>query len=113
MAKSKGKAHSSLHSKDNSQRLYRVEWTRNRWGSSIGKSKQFDEGDLLRPAMLDEVVPNKENYFIRPNGEGNQYYLLYQGFDKSVEYEDIKSFVKHKMIYVYNDFNVYGKQKQK
>lgn len=109
MAKSKRKIHSSLHSKDNSQRLYRVEWTRNRWGSSIGKSKQFDEGDLLRPAMLDEVVPNKENYFIRPNGEGNQYYLLYQGFDKSVEYSDIKTFVKNKMVYVYNEFNKYGK----
>lgn len=96
-------------SKDNEQVLYKVVWTRNRWGSSIGKQKKFDKGDLLRPAMLDEIVPEKEAYFIRPMGEGNCYYLLYQGFHKSVEYDDIKSFVKNKMVYVYKDFNVYGK----
>jgi len=81
----------------------------NRYNSSIGKSEQFDEGDLLRPAMLDEIVPNKENYFIRPNGKGPDYYLLYQGFHESVEYSDIKTFVKNKMVYVYNEFNKYGK----
>jgi hypothetical protein len=111
MAKSRGKIHSSRHSKVNKQLLYKVVWERNRWGSSIGKSKRFDEGDLLRPAMLDEIVPNKEDYFIRPNGQGNQYYLLYKGFDKSVEYEDIKTFVKNKMVYVYKEFNKYGKHK--
>ena len=46
---------------------------------------------------------------MRPNGYGNDYYLIYKGFDKSTEYKDIKSFVKHKMIYVYKDFNKYGK----
>ena len=97
------------NSKDNKQKLYKVVWGRNKWGTSIGKQKIFESGDFLRPAMLDEVVPDKEEYFIRPNGTGDCYYLLYKGFDKSVKYDDIKTFVEHKMVYVYKDFNVYGK----
>jgi len=94
------------------QVLYKVTWENNRYGGKIGKQKPFEKGvDLLRLAKLDEVVPNKEEYFIRPNGAGNCYYLLYQGFDKKVNYDDIKAFVKHKSVYVYKDFNVYGKHK--
>ena len=96
-------------SKDNEQILFKVVWTKNRWGSPVGKQKRFDKGDLLRPAMLDEVVPDKEEYFIRPNGSGNCYYLLHKGFSKVVNYDDIKLFVNDKMVYVYTDFNVYGK----
>lgn len=100
---------SSQNSKGNEQILYKLEWTRNRWGGEVGKQKKFDQGDLLRPAMLDEVVPEKESYFIRPMGEGNCYYLLHQGFSKLAKYDDIKTFVKNKMVFVYKDFNVYGK----
>ena len=98
----------------NEQILYRVVWEKNRYGGKVGKQKPFEKGvDLLRPAKLEEIVPNKEEYFIRPNGLGKDYYLLLRGFDKSVKYEDIKAFVKRKAVYVYKDFNVYGKHKQK
>ena len=110
MAKLKQRVGSSLHSKANKQNLYKVDWSRNNWGGKIGKNKKFETGDnLLRVAMLDEVIPNREDYFIRPNGQGPDYYLLYQGFHESVEYSDIKTFVKNKMVYVYNEFNEYGK----
>lgn len=96
------------------QVLYKVAWENNRYGGKVGKQKPFEKGmDLLRLAKLEEVVPNKEEYFIRPNGAGKDFYLLLRGFDKNVNYEDIKAFVKHKTIYVYKDFNVYGKHKQK
>jgi len=110
MAKSKQKMGNFQHSKVNKQNLFKVTWSRNNWGGQIGKHKKFETGDnILRIAMLDEVVPNKENYFIRPNADGNDYYLLYQGFHASAEYTDIKTFVKNKMVYVYNEFNKYGK----
>ena len=107
--KASKKAVSSQDSKDNKQILHKVFWSKNNWGGKIGKSKPFDEGNLLRPAMLDEIVPEREDYFIRPNGMGNNYHLLYQGFHRKVNYEDIKSFVKHKMVWVYKEFNVHGK----
>lgn len=88
-----------------------MEWSRNKWGGEVGKQKSFEAGDLLRPAMLDEVVPEKEDYFIRPMGEGDKYYLLHKGFSKLAEYNDIKTFVKYKYVYVYKDFNLYGVQK--
>tara|TARA_R110002050_G_scaffold298336_1_gene461515 strand:- start:2657 stop:2968 length:312 start_codon:yes stop_codon:yes gene_type:complete len=94
------------------QILHKVTWENNRYGGRVGKQKPFEKGkDLLRIAKLEEVVPDKEEYFIRPNGAGNDFYLLMKGFDKKVNYEDIKAFVKHKTIYVYKDFNVYGKHK--
>lgn len=105
--KSKKKVHSSPHLEDNEQILLKVDWTRNKWGGMIGKNKEFDRGDLLRPAMLDEVIPEKESYFIRPNGTGRHFYLLYQGFSKTAEYEDIKQFVANKMVWVYKNFNIY------
>ena len=94
---------------DSKQDLYRVTWTTNKWGGKLGKQEMFDSGELLRLANIDEIVPEKEEYFMRPNGHGNEYYLIYKGFSKTTEYKDIKSFVKHKMIYVYKEFNKYGK----
>jgi hypothetical protein len=111
MARRRKSIVSSQGSKDNEQQLFKVEWTQNRWGGHVGKQKKFEAGDLLRPAMLDEVVPEREDYFIRPMAEGNCYYLLHKGFSKLAEYEDIKTFVKYKYVYVYKDFNLYGVQK--
>ncbi len=106
----KKRAVSSLNSGDNEQILKKVVWQSNKYGTNIGRNEVFEKGvDLVRPAMLSEVVPEKEAYFIRPNGEGNEYFLLHQGFSRKAEYEDIKNFVKHKMVYVYKNFNVYGK----
>mgnify|MGYP000226912896 FL=1 len=99
----------SLSSKDNNQNLHRVSWTSNKWGGKIGRQEKFDSGELLRLANIDEIVPGKEDYFMRPNAYGQEYYLIYNGFDKSTEYKDIKNFVKNKMIYVYKEFNKYGK----
>lgn len=99
---------SSRNLEDNNQNLYRVSWSTNKWGGKIGKQEKYDKGDLLRLANIDEIVPGKEEYFMRPNAHGSDYYLIYKGFDKSTEYKDIKSFVKHKMIYVYKEFNKYG-----
>lgn len=96
-------------SKDNNQNLHRVSWTTNKWGGKIGRQEKFDSGELLRLANIDEIVPGKEGYFMRPNAHGEEYYLIYKGFDKSTEYKDIQTFVKHKMIYVYKEFNKYGK----
>ena len=100
---------SSLSLKDSSQDLHKVTWVTNKWGGKIGRQQKYESGNLLRLANIDEIVPGKEEYFMRPNGLGEDYYLIYKGFDKSTEYKDIKSFVKHKMIYVYKDFNKYGK----
>jgi hypothetical protein len=99
----------SRSSEDSNQNLHRVSWTSNKWGGKIGKQEKFDSGQLLRIANIDEIVPGKEEYFMRPNAHGKDYYLIYKGFDKSTEYKDIQSFVKHKMIYVYKEFNKYGK----
>jgi len=107
MSKYRKKAVSFQPLGDNDQILFKIEWQRNKWGGMVGKNKEFNRGDLLRPAMLDEVVPEKESYFIRPNGEGPNYYLLNKGFSKLCEYDDIKSFVKHKMVWVYKNFNIY------
>lgn len=100
---------SSRSLEDNNQNLHKLSWSTNRWGGKIGVHKKFESGELLRLANIDEIVPDKEEYFMRPNGHGNDFYLIYKGFDKTTEYNDIKSFVKHKMIYVYKDFNKYGK----
>lgn len=95
-----------------SQVLHKIEWEGNKYGGKVGKHKPFEHGDdLVRLAKLKEIVPNKEVYFMRPNGSGRDYYLIYQGFDKSVKYADIKAFVKHKAVYVYKDFNINGKHK--
>lgn len=64
MARRRKSIVSSQGSKDNEQQLFKVEWTQNRWGGHVGKQKKFEAGDLLRPAMLDEVVPEREDYFI-------------------------------------------------
>ena len=94
---------------DNNQNLYRISWTSNKWGGQIGRHEKYANGDLLRLANIDEIVPGKEEYFMRPNAFGEDYYLIYKGFDKLTEYKDIRSYVKHKMIYVYKEFNKYGK----
>ena len=60
-----------------------MNWATNRWGGKIGKHEVYESGDLLRLANIDEIVPGKEEYFMRPNGHGENYYLIYQGFDKS------------------------------
>lgn len=92
------------------QRLHKVDWSRNKYGSSIGKQKFFESGeDLLRKVKLEEVVPGKEGYFIRPNGSGNCYYLIPDGFHKTANYEGIKDLVKAGAVYVYKDFNLNGK----
>lgn len=94
------------------QILYKVTWENNRYGGKVGRQKPFEKGiDLLRLAKIDEIVPNKEEYFIRPNGFGKDFYLMYKGFDKNVNYKDIEAFVKNKSVYVYKEFNVYGKHK--
>lgn len=101
----------SQDSKDSKMILHKVVWDRNRWGSRVGKQKPFEEGeDLLREAKLNEIIPNKEDYFLRPNGAGNNYYLLLGGFHNTTEYETIKSFVNLKSVYVRLDFKKgYGK----
>jgi len=95
--------------KDSNQNLHKIVWETNKWGSKIGVHKIFDNGEFLRLANIDEIVPGKEEYFIRPNAHGEDYYLVHKGFHKTAEYNDIKSFVKNKMVYVYKDFNKYGK----
>ena len=100
---------SSRSLEDSNHNLFKIVWVTNKWGGKIGIHKNFESGDLLRMANIDEIVPGKEEYFIRPNGYGQDYYLAYKGFHKSAEFNDIKSFVKNKMVYVYKDFNKYGK----
>ncbi len=92
-------------SQDNEMILYRVEWSPARFGGKVGKNKPFEKGkDLLRPAKLKEIVPEKEDYFLRPNGEGNKYYLLLDGFHRKTDYNSIKQFVEAKMVYVKKDY---------
>jgi len=101
----------SQNSKDSKMILHKVVWNRNRWGSKIGKQEPFEEGEnLLRVAKLNEIIPNKEDYFIRPNNDGVDYYLLLGGFHTSTDYDTIKSFVNHNVVYVRLDFKKgYGK----
>jgi len=101
----------SQNSKVNKMILHKVVWNRNRWGGKVGKQEPFEEGEnLLRRAKLNEVIPNKEDYFIRPNGKGNDYYLLLGGFHTSTEYNNIKDFINLETVYVRLDFKKgYGK----
>lgn len=103
----------SQGSKVSNMILHKVQWGNNRWGGKVGKQEPFEEGeDLLRPAKLSEVIPNKEVYFIRPNNKGEDYYLLLGGFHTSTEYQTIKDFIKAKTVYVRLDFKKqYGKHK--
>ena len=91
--------------------LHKIIWDRNRWGGRVGKHQPFEEGEnILRPAKLDEIIPNKEDYFIRPNGTGIHYYLLIGGFHHTVDYDTIKDFVNANSVYVRLDFKKgYGK----
>ena len=100
----KNKQHNFQPSEDNKQILHKVEWKRTPYGGQSGKQKKFDEGDLLRPAMLDEIIPERENYFMRPNGKGNLYYLIPGGFSKKVHYDDIKDLIKSRLVFVYKDY---------
>ncbi len=89
------------------QILHRTEWETNKWGGKVGKPKPYEKGeDLVRLAELNEIVPGIEKYYIRPNGMGHDYYLLYKGFHKTVEYSGIKSMVNAKSIYVNKDFKL-------
>lgn len=91
-----------LSSKDSKEMvLHKVFWNQNQYGSYVGKSKPFERGhNLLRRAFIKEIVPEKEDYFIRPNGQGNDYYLLDKGFSRKVDYQQIKDLVKSKCVYV-------------
>lgn len=97
----------SQNSQDNKMILHKISWGNNRFGKRSGKQKPFEEGEnLLRPARLNEIVPNREEYFMRPNGDGNKYYLINDGFSEKVEYQSIKDLVDAGCVYVRNNFSL-------
>lgn len=51
---------------------------------------------LTRPLSLEDITPNKW-YLMRPNGEGQNYRPVY--LSEHADYQSIKSFVKHGMLY--------------
>lgn len=102
--------HKKLNSKDNKEMvLHKVVWKKNKYGSLVGKSEPYETGfDLVRRAYIKEVVPEQEFYYLRPNGEGNNYYLLHKGFSRKVDFQNIKDLVKAGCVYVKKGFSIYG-----
>ncbi len=105
--KRKRTVNNSRNLKDNSMILHKIKWTRDRYGNLSGKSKPFETGiDILRKAYIKEVVPNRQDYFMRPNGSGNDYYLLNNGFSQKVDFKQIKHLVKSGCVFVRKDFKL-------
>lgn len=79
------------------------------WKNSLIKNKSgggsytrvIDEvgRDLMRPVKLEEVQPDKE-YYIRPNGDSQNYYPV--TLSNMADYSSIKSFVAKGILCVKN-----------
>lgn len=70
----------------------------------IFKYTEVERGkDLLRPARLEEVVPNLEVYYMTNPYKVNKFYLI--SFSHLVEWESIKEFIRERRIYVKTAFD--------
>jgi hypothetical protein len=65
--------------------------------------------DLLRPASINEVVPGKEIYYMRPS-ESNKFFLM--SIPKETEYQMVKELVESNYVWIKNENHVGEKVKK-
>lgn len=66
--------------------------------------KEIERGkDMVRPALLGEVIPNVEAYYLTNPFRVNKFNLT--SFSHLIEWETIKELIRERRIYVKNTFD--------